>query len=628
MKGNFRVPVPWLGDKVFGQSADMFFDPLSIMFPAMAWSDDFSFESRQGTTAGRILDWFSNNGPGVSPFVPIIGAKLGLLDEEEWLSRTWPRSLPLGLPGQPAQMGIIAWLEGDERINIDSFLNEDEQARLLKGSGLPLAAIQRTLGMDDDQVDRYRVDRAMVDMILVELESITDQDERDELVSDYLHAMDDPASPLWKKARDFASKEYGLRSLTSWLVMPGMLYPESRYKNNLLTEARKQYAENDQLDEFYERYPEYQLRQVAVRNFDSIEERDKALHRALFNLDMGEAQAAHAISQSEYNLIMKELNNDPEFFTSKTGRMYYDIIKEEYGSRVREDQKLIDQIWGTYGYALDTPSYQRNPRERALFIMSEEYWDIDMEDFLPSGKTTDTASDEEIFAALERMGDARDEFVNKLPARRQDGNAWFKENVRYYALGASAKQKSSELADENKWDERDKLWERTRAEQDDITDHVRSMISRSEFLSWLDRNKEPPSELQALWSEATEQMSVYKAMGPNELNWPKEVRRQYWNENPLLQMFFGNEPSPWDTALPMETWELYARLMDIRTHYYDKPGFRQLDYLSTVSDELNDILVALNLPPVEVDRTPNGKWDLRMPGIGIPTLEEFEYTLR
>jgi len=630
MEGQFpMIPVPFLGDlmdKQFGMGMGMFFDPLQIMFPVLQWSEDFSYETRQNTTFGRVLDWWGNNGPGVSPFIPLIGAHTGLLDRQEWLTRNWPRSLPFGIPGTPSQMAILAWLEGDDRVPINRFLSEDEQALLLKGAGLPLHAIQRTLGLDDDEWDTYRIDRALSDLVSERVSNISDPEERQAIVEEYLRAMDDPDHPLWKEARNFASKEYGIQALTSWLGFRISLYPDGEDKARSLQPIFSRYRDAERLDEFFERFPEYRIRQIALRGFESREERDKALHRSLFSLDMTRAQAVLEEDRAEWQGIQRELQSDPKFYQTKTGRWYRDMIDEEYGTRIREDTQAINRIYAMYEGALDSPSYQRTPVERGLILLANDYYDIDLQDFLPSGKTIDTATDAEILTATERMWDAREEFVNKLPSRRSSAVDWTKHNIRYYAAYLVARRESSELAAQDKYDETDAVWEKARGIQDEATELAKGMITRSEFQGWLTRNREPPSELQVAFEQAQEEMSTYMAMG-DLLNWPRDVRREYWEGHPLLEFFYGNEPDPYEGGWPPEMLEVYARLMQIRDSYYKKPSIRRLDYLSTVLDELNILLDILDLPMVELEQVRPGRWDLRLPGIGLPPLEEVEERL-
>lgn len=627
---NWRMPLPFLGgvgEAMFGTSGTFFFDPMEFMFPTLQWADDFSLDSRTNTMSGRILDWFGNNGPGLSPLVPLVGTATGLLDKNEWLSRNWPRTLPFGIPGTPAMMGVMAWLEGDDRINIDSLISEEEQKSLLKGTGLPLAAAQRLIDMEDDEWDGYRIDRALSDLIAEKVKDVSDPEERREIIRDYIEAALDPDHPLWKEARNFASKEAGIRSLTSWMFMPIGYFPDGEMKQLSLKEVYSEYAAADKLEEFYERYPEYRLRQIAIRNFDSKEERDNEAKRALFFMDIDEATRTLEQSEAEFDAMMKVLESDPEFWVSKEGRFFRSLIEEEYADRVRLDQERINQLYAFAGDSLEIPSYSRTPVERAAAMLSDEYYAIQIQDFLPKGKTMETATDDEIWEAMDRWEDARNEWLAKFPTEKVSPEMWRKKSAEYFAAGLWADKEAARLAKEKEWDKRDAVLARANEVRDEITQWAIGSMSRSQLENWLSRNQEPPSEPQAMYDEARAQMDTYMAMGEDGLGWPKEVRQQYWDSHPLLELFYGNSPSPWEVEMPVWFWEAYARLDEIRTSYYNKPGERRLPYLSMVLDELNGLLNTLGLPTVEIGRNRLGRWDLRIPGIGLPTEDDIRMRL-
>ncbi|MFH1484855.1 MAG: hypothetical protein ABIH46_02185, partial [Chloroflexota bacterium] len=287
---DFRLPVPLIGDKLgemYGPATKMYFNPLNYMFPTMQWSEDFRFEDRQGTLAGRILDYWGSVGPSVHPFVPMAGAAVGLLERDYWLNRNYPRALPFGIPGTTAQMSIAAFLNGAD-VDLPDWLSDDDMGQLIGGSGLPLNKLQRVLGVPEDKWDTYRIDRSLAGVFLEETKNQTAAEAKVTLRA-FLEAAETKSGPYWEKARQLASTEAGIRYLSGWAFMSVQLYPEGEQMMRALDPIYRMYAAKGQLDEFYERWPEYQLRRVAVANMEGEEAREEELHKTLFWYDLLEA---------------------------------------------------------------------------------------------------------------------------------------------------------------------------------------------------------------------------------------------------------------------------------------------------------------------------------------------------
>ncbi|MFH1485113.1 MAG: hypothetical protein ABIH46_03495, partial [Chloroflexota bacterium] len=120
-------------------------------------------------------------------------------------------------------------------------------------------------------------------------------------------------------------------------------------------------------------------------------------------------------------------------------------------------------------------------------------------------------------------------------------------------------------------------------------------------------------------------------MAMADLNIPSKaktaLRESYWETHPLLQRFYGNEPTGYTSA---EAAAAYARLDEIRGEYYTRDGAARLNYIHSVLEEFNSILDTLGLPTVTLEQlgiADERRWDLAIPGVGFPPAERLEYSI-
>lgn len=630
-EGDFELPIPFLGDMMastYGPATKVFFNPIPMLFPTMQWAQDWSFESRQTTVAGRVLDWMSNNGPAVHPFLPIAGSMVGLLEREEWLNRGWPRSLPLGLPGTTAQMGVMAFLNGAD-VPLPDWLTDDDMGQLIGGSGLPLNKLQRLIGIPDDQWDTYRIDRMLAGLYTRKAAEIGPEASK-ELLHDYLTAMDTKSGPLWEEARELASKEAGIRFMSSWVFSPIQLYPEGEQMMRALDPVYRDYAARGQLEEFYERFPEYQTRRIALAGLAGPEERTAELHKSLFWLDLVDAIEARDRELKPVNEALAAIHEKEEFYNTKIGRTYRDLFEQEQAQVIKKYQDEVSQVYARYSDVDLTPSASHPPFTRALMSLRNDYYNIRLENYLPKGVTMEAATDEQVASAKEQYDKAQQDFLLDLPPGRLSATQQFELAVKHYARAIQASYQLSEATRENRTRDIPKIIDSRNADQSLLLDEAKSLVSRYDFNLFLNRGKQPPSAVQELYKQAGQEMEYYMAIG--ELtNVPTKMRRalqaDWWETHPLLERFFGNEPVGFTTS---EAASAYGRLMEIRETYYTLDGVARLDYIYSVLDEFNEILDKLGLPLVTLEQLKIGderRWDLAIPGVGFPPAERLEYSI-
>lgn len=630
MQGDFELPIPLIGDKLgemYGPATKMFWNPTHMMFPTMQWSEDFRSEERQGTLAGRLLDYWGTVGPGVHPFVPIGGSLVGLLERESWVNRNYPRSLPFGIPGTTAQMAIAAFLNGAD-VDLPEWITDDDMSQLIGGSGLPLNKLQRVLGVPPDKWDTYRIDRSLAGVFLEESKGMTSAEAK-VLLRDFLEAADTKSGPYWEKARQLASTEAGIRYLSGWAFISVQIYPEGEQLMRALDPIYRMYAARGQLEEFYERWPEYQLRRVALAGVEGEEGRTEEIHKSLFWYDLSEAMEEREKDLEPVYAALDAIQEKEEFYNSKVGRHYRSMYEQEQYQVINKWQDEINQIYARYEDVDKTPSAQHDPYTRALMSLRGDYYDIRLEDFLPKGKTRETATEEEVLKADELYQQAREDFVLALPSSRVKPELKFGMAVEHYKLSILGGAAVDALAREGKGGDISRVIEQRTADQLALMSTAKSMVSRYDFELFLNRGKTPPSAVKESYQQASNEMKRYMAMA--DLNIPtkakKELRTSYWETHPLLERFYGNEPVGFTTA---EAAAAYARLDEIRAEYYSRDGVAQLNYIYSVLDEFNELLDKLGLPVVTLQQLNIGderRWDLAIPGVGFPPAEQLEYSI-
>jgi hypothetical protein len=578
------------------------------------------------------------------------GGLTGLLDREEWVSRSWPRSLPFGLPGTTAQMAVVAFLNGSD-VDLPDWMSDDDMGQLMGGSGLPLIKLQKLLGVPDDQWDTYRIDRSMQTAYVLEARKLGNKADTEKLLRDYLQGANDKSGPIWEKARQLASSEAGLRWLTSWgLGSAVSIYPEGEQMMRALDPVYRDFAKQGKLEEFFARWPEYQLRQVARAGMEEGEDaRRQETQTGLFWYDLGLAMDQRQLELDPIRAAIAAVTNDEKFYNTKAGRMYRDMYLKEQSQYIQKWQDEINAIYARYDDVDKTPSAKHDPHTRALMALRNEYYDMRMEDYLPEGITAAQASPEQLDAADVALDDARERFIMGMSERRVDPQTkfiWAVENqsVRINAgvRIATAQQRTPDKdigKDIRKWTEERDL------EQDAMLEAAKMSVSRYDFEQFLHRDSEPPSAVQTLWEQGRKEMDAYMAIGDLQLE-PvgvtvlktkvraktegeriKELQAAYWEQHPLLERFYGNEPVDFTSA---DAAASYGRLREIYGEYFEKSGMERLDYVYSVREELNEILDNLGLPLVDLRKLGIAdpiKWDLGIRGIGYPSMEKLESSI-
>jgi len=524
-------------------------------------------------------------------------------------------------------MGIVAFLNGAD-VDLPDWITDDDMGQLIGGNGLPLNKLQRVLGIPEDRWDTYRIDRSLPGVFLEESKDMTSEEAK-VLLRDYLEAADTKSGPIWEKARQLASTEAGIRYLSSWAFSSVQIYPEGEQLMRSLDPIYRMYAAKGQLEEFYDRWPEYQLRRVALAGIEGEAAREEELHKTMFWYDLIEVLEAREADLKPVYESLDAIQADEKFYNTKVGRQYRSMYEEEQYQVITKWQEEVNQVYARYEDVDKTPSAAHDPYTRALMTLRNEYYDIRLEDFLPKDKTIKTSTKEEVLKANELYDQAREDFVLALPSTRISPKAKFTATVKHHLIGIESSAKIDALAREGKGAEISKAVDRRNAEQLALMNAAKSTVSRYDFETFLNRGKQPPSAVQEAYTQARDEMGRYMAMG--DLNIPskskKELRASYWDTHPLLERFYGNEPVDFTTA---EAAAAYARLDEIREEYYNRDGVARLNYIYSVLDEFNELLDRLGLPVVTLSQLGIGderRWDLSIPGVGFPPAEKLEASI-
>jgi len=268
-------------------------------------------------------------------------------------------------------MAIVAFLNGAD-VDLPDWLTEDDMGSLMGGEGLPLAKLQHVLGVPSDKWDTYRIDRSLPGVFLEESKDMTSAEAK-VLLRDCLEAADTKSGPYWEKARKLASTEAGIRYLSGWAFISVQIYPEGEQLMRALDPLYRMYAAQGRLEEFYERWPEYQLRRVAMAGIEGEEAREEELHKTLFWYDLIETLEEREKDLAPVYAALDAVHEREEFYNTKVGRQYRSMYEEEQYQVITKWQDEINQIYARYEDVDKTPSAAHDPYTRALMSLRGDY---------------------------------------------------------------------------------------------------------------------------------------------------------------------------------------------------------------------------------------------------------------
>ena len=586
LRANIRIPIPFLDEAVFGGAASMYFDPIRMIYPLSTFQSldaDGPKDSDAGTKAGKVFEFASNLGVGINPFMTLgLGSVGALGDRHAYVQRGLAsvNSLPFGVPGPRVFRSASDWLAGVSQDPDPEYLTPEIKQLLAEGQPLPENVLKEAFqGIADlastNGWEGYRTDRMVANLVGSDPERWS--------ARDGLEALRYRRGSLWQEAVRLSKREQGLRVLTGWGLMPMAVYPEGEAVQRGLDAMWRDVRDTDdpkQVDAFFKQHPEYQVRRISLKDRDDPEGQLGELDTALFYLDLDkvEKKFGRPVDVIRDNIRRME---EAGYLETKEGRRLREVADNDVDQLTDLRQAELDQLDALYPHRKKELSLRAAPRERALYQLREQYYNIRRDQF---------KSVEEFYAA-------RDAFVSQLPVEGVDPGEWMQAAVRSIAIWNQAQDEAGA---------RPALASELIATRDQrlrqLTETNLARISREDFQRYLSQNGKPPTqnylEYQKAKTEKDQYMAIGEASGLTEQT-VKSYRRSFWQSHPLLDKYYGrDEPKAWNA----ESASTYGRMDEIWDGYYAVEGDARAerDYLGSQLEELNNLRRSVGLYPLRL----------------------------
>lgn len=593
LKQNIRIPLPFGGeliDTILGGEGNgaIYFDPIKVLYPLASWQDNNDFPTSDNlTTAGQAVDFVSNLGIGLNPFATLgLGATGGLGERDDWVRRglSSVSSLPYGVPGPRTLRAATDWLAGVVAEPDEALVPERVQSALINGEAVDKATLSSWLGhvwdlASTDGFEGYRTDRMVSNLVGMDPQRYTPRMG--------LEALRTKSGPLYERAKAEAAKEYGMRVLTGWALMPLRAYPEGEQVQRGLDSIFRQVQDqgSEAVSEFYDQHPEYRIRQlIAVDREDGSMARE--IDTSLFYIDSSEVRARYAPHIEELRDVIAQAETRG-YLESKEGRRMIEVIRADLNYLVQQQEDEIGNIEALYPNRSTELSEKASPRERALYSLREQFFNIRRSDY----------------ATSEAFFDAREAFIARLPAQGNTAGAWVGSAV---SAAATYQAYSDRIAAAESPEARRALLADRKTRLDALAAEAQGQIGREDFQSYLNASARPKTPERVEYETASAQITEYFAIpeAPGlSTNAAKQLQREYWASHPLLDTYYGGEPRAWDA----ESAATYGRLDQIWSGFHDRSDDPQAqrDYLAANLDELNMLRDRVFLEPISlVDWSP------------------------
>jgi len=594
-----------------------FVDPIRLAFPFTMWRDQYEDEQRRGTPAGLALDFMENWMPmaSINPFAKIVGAEVGLLDKNAWSSVQFSGG-PFGIPLSATGLAAQRWLFGGD---LDAIPEEEMYTYTEKGH-FSVPFLSRVLNMEPDRFDEYRAERAC--WALAATDELLPGEPHDVQVRAAMEAVRNHKGKAWYVALRAAAGEDFLRMTTHWMGFPvgGVrgLQEGERIWYGLRT-AYSEYAEQGKIDEFFEKYPEFEIRSAVVRGLGDPEAKRKAVDTALFYEDI------ERIVDSPFYVplqrIESELTSLADLTQTDSVREQINFLKKERTDMRAEQSRLREIVQNMYPYRDTELSLRHPPRDFALRTIDDEWYALRSEWYENEGEAGES------YEHLER---AQEEWLEQFPAYGAGGydeKGWQDSFNEYMHLTLEYGRAMQSAARDERWDDRDRLKEELNAKLTAAHEHWSQGLTRRDVESYLASRQRPKTPEEVAFLHARSLRELW--MGLVSRGSPLTSR-----ERGAISDFFRSLPEiqkhyPFKAA-PLEAFTIEQRLAmfrrdEIWSFYYgfSDPGVA-VDYMRSVGDELNEINEFLGLPPLRL-------MDYRIPppelGMGDPLVARMQMQL-
>lgn len=607
---NVKIPIymPWLDEfldqvPVIGsqlKSADFapyyFVDPMRMLFPYKNLvQDNFDDPARRNTPTGMILDWTEQNTMmGINPFMKIIGGQTGLLDADAWRSFGFQGG-PFGIPLTPTARAVGKWFYEGDPSAIPTAETEFYEQRGFFSKGL----MGDILGLSPGKFDIYRAERAL--WALATTGELLPGKTKEEQVEAAWLALDSHTGPAWKNAVKAAESETFLSRFTSYIGFPagpvsGLQEGEWIWLG--LKAAQAEAGRRNKLDEFYEKYPEFEIRSAIVKGISDPKEKEAAIDTELYyqSLDkMVERPYATAVQQLSDEL--EELRNVEQ---TVEVREQIDLIETQLGAIEEEKSEVRDWIDAAYPYREKERSLNRDPRERALNGLRDQWYDI----------SWDKAGGEpyEVYQARQQA------FLDSLPEGQDpvtQEEMWHELAKESILIKIGSSLAIDQAIKDERFDDVDRLFE----ERDDalagLHTDAEQVITRRDFLRYMASfaDRRTPEEQEFEQADAT--FDLWKSLVSSDSPFTSREKASvnaYFRSLPEIQKYFPFDAIQNWNQTPIEVrqaimtrrefWRTYHAIADDRT---------KLDYYYTMKDQIDESNAILGIPsarPIEATFIP------------------------
>jgi hypothetical protein len=445
------------------------------------------------------------------------------------------------------------------------------------------------LGMNDDKFAVWRAERALASL-LADGELIPGVPKEEQLTKAWI-ALDSHKGPEWKRAVRASRSEQNLRRFTHWVGFPfGDLVGVNEGEmiwfglKGLFAEASRQ----GRLDEFFAKYPEFEVRSAAVRGLSDPKERETAIDTELYY------QSLDKFVEEPFQRQVMDMENERDRLRgmeqTEAVRDQIDVIEGELRVLRDEKSRRRDVLDNAFPFRETILSLNRSPRDRALRQIRSGWYDIQREE------------DEPFEAFLTRQ----ETFLSQFPAQE--------DTLRYEADWAALEQESILLKiATNRARNRafaDNDFERARTLADDrdaaleeIHERGRVLISRRDVERYLGSFSEPktPQEREFLNADAIFDLwMTLVSSGTPFTGREKASISEYFRSLPEIQKYYPLSAVDLEALTTEQRFALMRRRDFWSTYYSIRDAPTQLDYLRTMKPELDRANALLGMPPIDI----------------------------
>jgi hypothetical protein len=585
--GEFLQKMPGVGQLLEGGDfAPIYFiDPMRFIWPMTFMRDQFDDEARRNTLPGRVLDFFQNSTPlNVGPFQKFAFRHAGLLDKDAWRSTVLSGG-PFGIPLTPLARATARFVfTGDT----DAIPADEQNLYVEKGHFSP-GWLRDLLGLEEDQWTTWRADRAMASLVATG-ELIPGASKEEQLEKAWI-ALDTQAGPEWKKAVKASQAETNLRRLTYWIGFPfgdvvGVNEGERIWFG--LKAIYSEYSRRGKLDEFFKKYPEFELRTATVRGLSDPEEREKAVDTELY------WQSIDKYVEKPFEKAVMDLENErsrlQELTQSQPVRDQLAVLRDELRSIRDEQETRREELDRAFPFRAKEISINRNPRGRALAEIRNAWFDIER------------GEGEDFDAFLFR----REEFLSQFPTVTDTiayEDMWQQIETQFMQIRIVAARQRDLAFQKDDFDEAQRIADERDTALEQLHKQAREVIARRDVERFLATFAWPKTEAQQefeiadalkdLWFSLTSRGSPFTSRERGAIS-------AYFRSMPVIQKYFPVEVLDLDDLSLEQRFALMRRKDFWSTYFSLRDNRTQVDYARMMKPELDEANALLGLPPLEI----------------------------